>query len=206
MTLTAWLSLVAVCLLGAMAPGPSVAVVLRHTVLNSRLHGLTTGLAHAAGIGIWAGLSVSGLTLLIQKSPTVYSILTYGGAAYLAWLGIKSLISKGSYLETTSDEHKQVPRLKAAQDGFLIALLNPKIGIFFIALFSQFLTPEQSASEQAILAITAIVIDGGWYSIVALLLSQSYVLQKLKQAGQWIDRMTGVILIGLATRIALQSA
>ena len=61
MTLATWFSLLAICCLGAMSPGPSLAVVLRHTISNGRAHGMVTAISHAAGVAIWALLTVWGL-------------------------------------------------------------------------------------------------------------------------------------------------
>ena len=69
MPLTDWFSLLAICLMGAMFPGASLALVLRNTINHSRLHGMVTGVSHALGIGLYALLSVLGLVLLLQQSP-----------------------------------------------------------------------------------------------------------------------------------------
>ena len=96
MTITTWLSLVAICCLGAMSPGPSLAVVLRHTISNGRTHGIVTAVSHAAGVALWALLTIWGLALLVVEWPLVYRLLTYAGAGYLMWMGIKALRAIGT--------------------------------------------------------------------------------------------------------------
>ena len=91
---------------------------------------------------------------------------------------------------------------QAAKEAVLVALGNPKLIIFFVALLSQFVTPEMSLLAKAIIVATAIIIDGGWYVLVAVGLSHSRVLPWLQRHAHWINRMTGVLLIALALRVA----
>ncbi|MDI3326517.1 LysE family translocator [Pontibacterium granulatum] len=204
MTLATWLSIVAICILGALTPGPSLAVVLRHTVTNSRQHGIAAAICHAAGVALWALLTVMGLAILIAQSPILFKVITWGGAGYLAWLGYKALTAKGdSVLNVGETEH--VSRWKAGLDGLMISLLNPKLALFFIALFSQFVSAEQTLSDQLIMMMTAGGIDGLWYLLVALVFSHSKVLTYLQKHTRWIDRITGGILIGLSARVVTLS-
>src|SRR5699024_535992 len=80
-TVSTWFALAAICVLGAMSPGPSLAVVVRHTVAGSRMHGVATAVAHSAGIGLYALLTSFGLAVLITGSAMVYHVLALAGAA-----------------------------------------------------------------------------------------------------------------------------
>lgn len=199
MTLTTWLSLVAICCLGAMSPGPSLAVVLRHTISNGRAHGIATAVSHAAGVALWALLTVWGLAVLVVEWPLVHRLLTYTGAAYLMWMGIKALRSNGT--GPIHVEPVMAPIGEAARDGLMVSLLNPKLAFFFIALFSQFVSAELVLFDKLVMTSTAAVIDAGWYIIVALALSHSKVLDKLQSKSATIDKISGVILLGLALRV-----
>ena len=199
MTLATWFSLLAICCLGAMSPGPSLAVVLRHTISNGRAHGMVTAISHAAGVAIWALLTVWGLAVLVVEWPLVYQLLTYAGALYLMWMGIKALRSKGA--GPMHVEPVKAPISEAARDGLMVSLLNPKLAFFFIALFSQFVSAELVLADKLIMMGTASVIDAGWYMIVALALSHSQVLDKLQSKSATIDKISGVILLGLAMRV-----
>ena len=199
MTLATWFSLLAICCLGAMSPGPSLAVVLRHTISNGRAHGMVTAISHAAGVAIWALLTVWGLAVLVVEWPLVYQLLTYAGALYLMWMGIKALRSKGA--GPMHVEPVKAPISEAARDGLMVSLLNPKLAFFFIALFSQFVSAELVLADKLIMMGTASVIDAVWYIIVALVLSHSQVLKKLQSKSATIDKISGVILLGLAMRV-----
>ncbi len=199
MSLSVWFSLVIICLLGAISPGPSVVVVLRHSLSNGRLHGILAALAHTLGVAIWAILTISGLALLVAETPLLFSVITYAGAGYLAWIGVKALQSKGQrFLQTRTS---RAPLSAAVRDGATVALLNPKLAIFFIALFSQFISAEMALTEQWITVATVTTIDGLWYLCVAIILSNSRVIEQLQKQSVLIDRISGVVLLGLALRV-----
>ena len=200
MTWMNWLSLCAICVAGAVSPGPSLAVVLQHTLGGGCRHGMLTGVFHALGVALWALVTVAGLSVLILGSEALYRLVTLAGAAYLAWLGVKALRSSGAgALRTQAGVPANV--LQAGRDGFMISLLNPKLAVFFLALFSQFVTPGMSLAGQALMIATAGVIDGLWYCLVALFLSRTRVLAWLATRARSIDRATGVILLLVALRV-----
>ena len=199
MPLTLWLSLAAICAMGAMSPGTSLALVLRHTLGGGRVPGMTAAIFHALGVGFYALLTVLGLGAVMVRFPELFQLITWFGAAYLAWLGIKALrAGRGGAL--TPGAVATTPR-QAAKEAVLVALGNPKLIIFFVALLSQFVTPEMSLLAKAIIVATAIIIDGGWYVLVAVGLSHSRVLPWLQRHAHWINRITGVLLIALALRV-----
>lgn len=201
MTLTAWLSLLAICCLGAMSPGPSLAVVLKQTVGNSRTHGLAASWFHAAGVGLWAFATISGLAVLIAESEFAFKIITWLGAGYLAWIGVKAIrAGRDAAMQVEKGEPATV--LSAGIEGAMISLLNPKLAVFFIALFSQFVSADATLTDKLIMTATAAIVDGLWYSLIALVLSHGPVLKKLQDKSLLINRLTGGILIALAARVA----
>ncbi len=199
MTLTIWLSLIAICCLGAMSPGPSLAVVLRHTLSNGSSHGIITAISHAAGVGLWALLTILGLALLVTQMPLLYQLITYSGAAYLAWMGLKAIRSNGAGPLTIKGD--RTPLRESARDGLMISLLNPKLAVFFLALFSQFVSADLTVTEQTLMVATATLIDALWYSIVAVALTRSGMIEKLQSRSATLDKISGVIFLGLALRV-----
>ncbi|MEM5510348.1 LysE family translocator [Pseudoalteromonas sp. AS71] len=203
MTLSVWLSLAAICMMGAMSPGPSLAVVLKHSLNGSMKNGMLAALSHGIGVGLYAGASLLGLGALMTQFPTVYQILVYLGAAYLAYLGIKILLAKPSNNELEVQK-SEVSEAKALQDGFAIALLNPKLAIFFLALFSQFIDPQAlTLSVGIIMCLTVFVIDTGWYLLVALLTEVSKTRFGFTKQNPWLDKILGVVFIALAIKVVI---
>lgn len=201
MTLFSWLSLVAICCLGAMTPGPSLAVVLKQTINNGRWHAITASWFHAFGVGLWAFACIFGLALIIAQSNFLFQLITWAGAVYLAFIGYKALCSAKSQSQPETLNGKQISLFQAGIEGAMISVLNPKLAIFFIAIFSQFISSEATIADQAIMIGTVIFIDGFWYTIVVLLLAKGPVLNWLREKSQWVNRVTGAIFILLAIRV-----
>ena len=198
MTIAIWLTVVSICLLGAMSPGPSLAVVLKQTLSGGRKTGLVAAITHGLGIGLYALLCISGIAVMITASPVLFKALQWAGAVYLVWLGIKGLRARAGDGTILADP---ATTGSAARDGFLIVFLNPKIAVFFIALFSQVIGSETSWLEKLAYAATALFIDMGWYMIVAWSFSNPRWLARLQQNVVWLERIFGVILIALAVRL-----
>ncbi len=85
----------------------------------------------------------------------------------------------------------------------MISLLNPKLALFFIALFSQFVSVGNDWSAKATIVLTPLIVDGLWYTLIALVLSHSNILDKLKSRAKIIDQLSGVVLILLALRVVI---
>ncbi len=202
MDLTTWLAVVTICALGAMSPGPSLAVVLRHTIQHGRASGSIAALAHGLGIGLYALACISGLAFVLTTSPGLFRAFQWAGAAYLAWLGIQGLRARPA---EGDGETETVGTAGAARDGFLIVFLNPKIAVFFIALFSQVIGPDTGLGARLGYAATAMVIDAGWYLLVAWLFSTRSLLPMLRANAVWLERLFGVVLLALAFRLAWQT-
>jgi len=200
MTFTTWFTLFSIALLGAMSPGPSLAVIIKNTLSGGKLHGIATAWAHAIGIIGYACLTVFGLAFILKQNPLVFESISILGAAYLAWLGCKALTSKGGIADKLA-QGKQQSYYASMRNGLMISMLNPKIGLFFIALFSQFLHADAGFSEKMLTLITPPLTDGSWYTLVVLVLSRPKVLNKLREKAQIIDKITGCVLIAIALRI-----
>lgn len=156
-------------------------------------------------IGLYALLSVLGLVLLLQQSPLLFQGMTYAGALYLLWLGFHNLMTKPDHVHQAGGAvTAKASLLGAARDGALIALLNPKVGLFFLSLFSQYVHADMSFADKALFVGTITFVDGGWYVLVAAVLARGKVLAWLKRHQLWVERGLGVVLILLALRIFLR--
>ncbi|QIR13736.1 LysE family translocator [Shewanella aestuarii] len=200
MSFSSWLGLLAICCLGAMSPGPSLTMVVRHTLGGSRLHGIVCAWAHSIGIGVYALVTLLGLAAVLKASPLLFNGIALVGALYLAWMGIQALGSKGGMQQKLQAGNKTSMWI-AARDGIAISLFNPKILLFFLALFSQFVLAAETIEGKALIVMTPLVMDGLWYSLIAIILSHSAILPKLREKALWIDRLSGLVLIALAIRV-----
>ncbi|MEM8710821.1 MAG: LysE family translocator [Planctomycetota bacterium] len=207
----AWLTIALVCGSGAMSPGPSLAVVLKNTVEGGRGKGVACALGHGLGVGIYAFIAVAGLTALVAAIERPVMI---AGALYLLWMGGKILRATwGSADDTTDpepDAHASSEESSDAsrggfQEGFAIAFLNPKIAVFFLALLSNLVPSEATLVERSGVASLAMAIDALWYVIVAAALAGTGAVAWLRRNGRSVDRVFGLVLVGLGAWVLWRS-
>ena len=194
MDFTALLGVSFVCAMGAMSPGPSLAVVLRNTISGGRTQGVMTGVGHGIGFGIYAMLAVTGLSAILIADESKFELLQWSGAIVLLWLSYNMLTYQPS---DNKEEHENSGR-RGFVEGFMIAFLNPKILVFLVAVFSQFLDPQMTDMDGFLMALIAGLIDTVWYVLVAVFLSGTVIIDKLRANSTLIDRMIGSVLLILA--------
>lgn len=206
MTLQAWLSLALLCLLGAMTPGPSLAVVLGSTVRGGRAAGLAAALAHGLAVGLYALLTVAGLAAVLAAAPALFTLLQLAAAGYLLLLARAALRSRGAALAVVpTDPAAQAAHGEtraAARDGFMMAFLNPKLALFMLALFAPFVTPDQALGAKAVLVLTIGGIDAFWYATVVLVVVRSGLLAVLARRAAQVEQLYGLLLAALAIFVA----
>ena len=190
-----------VCAMGAISPGPSLAVVLRNTISGGRTQGVMTGIGHGIGLGIYAFIAVMGLSALLLANKGIFNLLQWAGAAVLIWLAYNMLTNKPS---GPVEEHEGSGR-RGFSEGFMIAFLNPKILVFLVAVFSQFIDPEMTNPDRFIMAIVAGIIDTTWYVLVAAVLSGTSIVDKLRANAVIIDRSIGTVLLMLAILLIVRT-
>lgn len=203
MELHLWLSLVVICILGALSPGPSLALVIKNTLNGGVKQGYATAISHGLGVALYAAITATGISVLILQSPILFDAIKYSGAAFLLYLGITSLMSKKSGNELLTKNNTVDENINGWRDGFLIAFLNPKLAIFFLALFSQFVDKDDGWQQKVIMTSTVGLIDMLWYVIIAYAISRGPIIDKLKANGHIVERITGCFLIVLAARVVL---
>ena len=202
MTPEAWAALATVFILGAMSPGPSLAVVLRNTMVGGRRQGVMTGIGHGIGFGIYAFLAAAGIATALTLHESTETILKWGGITLLMWLGVNFLkASKGEPYESTEDGgHGPTGRAGFAQ-GFAIALLNPKILAWMLALYAPFIEADISTETLFGMGLLGMVIDGTWYVTVATVLTRGDGVSKLRAQARRIDAAMGVLMFVFAALI-----
>ena len=196
------MALATVFILGAMSPGPSLAVVLRNTMVGGRRQGVMTGIGHGIGFGIYAFLAAAGIATALTLHESTETMLKWGGIALLVWLGVKFLkASKGEPYESPEDGgHGPSGRAGFAQ-GFAIALLNPKILAWMLALYAPFIEADISTETLFGMGLLGMGIDGTWYVTVATVLTRGDGVSKLRAQARRIDAAMGVLMFGFAALI-----
>lgn len=200
-----WFVLSGIFILGAMSPGPSLAVVVRHSLVGGRAAGLAAAVAHGLGIGIYAALSVVGIGALMRAWPGVVLWVQWMGAVFLLYLAYSAGRSAWRVRQgVVEPPATALQQRQAWRDGFLIAFLNPKVALFFVALFTQFLSPEHDLWTKAAVAVLAMSIDTLWYVCVAFLLSATVARQRFFAWRVWIEAGFALLLLLIAVPILVQ--
>ena len=206
MSAETWLLLSLTLFAGAASPGPSLALVVRTALAHGRLAGVTVALAHGLGVVIYALAVVFGVSGLLTRVDGAMLAIQVLGASFIIYLGAKMLraglkgLMAGDTDPLISDNEYsgKVTAVVHARNGLLIVILNPKIIVFFVAIFSQFLSPILSLSTQLGAAALAGIIDASWYGAMALIVSKKGVRDKLQSAANPLDVFFGVMLITVA--------
>lgn len=172
-----YIAYILACMALVVVPGPTVTVIIANSLRYGTKAGLLNVAGTQAGVAIWLAVAVMGLGAAIEVMGVWFDVLRYAGAAYLVWLGIKLLRSKGD-LAMAADRAR--PRGSFFLQGFVVILSNPKMLVLFGALIPPFISPNGDYARQLLFlgltfAATAIVGD----SIYALAAGQ---------AGQWLSR------------------
>ena len=201
MDFTSLIGMSLVCAMGAISPGPSLAVVLRNTISGGRTQGVMTGIGHGIGFGIYAFIAVMGLSTLLLANEKIFNLLQWAGAVVLIWLAYNMLTYNPS---GPAKEHEGSGR-RGFSEGFMIAFLNPKILVFLVAVFSQFIDPEMTNPGRFIMAIVAGIIDTTWYVLVAAVLAGTSIIDKLRANAVIIDRSIGTVLLMLAILLIVRT-
>jgi len=190
-----------VCAMGAVSPGPSLVVVLRNTITGGRMQGIMTGIGHGLGFGIYAFIAVMGLSSVLLANAQLFNLLQVLGALVLIWLAFKLIAHKQSDLSVKYEESGY----RGFFEGFMIAFLNPKILVFLVAVFSQFLNTDINNSDRFFMAIIAGAIDTIWYVFVAAVLAGTKIVDKLRVNAVIIDRLIGMVLFMLSILLIVKT-
>ena len=198
-----WGSVTLACLMGAMSPGPSLAIIVNYSLSQGRLAGVCAALAHGVGIGIFAFATAFGLVLAVDKNPSLFDVIQIFGSFFLLLMAVKLLFSPMDK-QTDIVVAARASLVTAVRDGFLIALINPKILLFFTALFSQFVRVDSEPWEKLGLTFIAGGVDALWYILVALVISQTGALSKFQRNSWWLDKIFSLLLFAIAVHFILE--
>jgi threonine/homoserine/homoserine lactone efflux protein len=203
MSLTAlFLSWAALALVAVMSPGPDVLLVAGHSARN----GLRAGLSAVAGItigGLWyMALCGFGFLSVLNASPTLFMIVKFGGALYLAYLGFKLL--KGSVSPKELGDDQAVSLNAPFRQGLVTNALNPKIALFYLAVLPQFVGSGPNAPLLGVLLIAVHYVIGAlWLSFLAWGANRAGKVARGGSMMRWVEGILGAAFIGLAGKLVL---
>lgn len=194
-----------VALVLVITPGPDFAVIVPNAF---RGRGVMTAIGTASGLAVHAAIAVAGLSAIVLASDVAFAIVKYLGAAFLVFLGVQAIIKSRTHghapAQTRGAPPRPLSRTKAFRQGFLVNVMNPKAPLLYLSIMPQFITTGSSSTAQ-LLTMSAILVALAllWYCALSALVHRLRPL--LERFKAWIDRGTGVVLIALGVRVALES-
>jgi threonine/homoserine/homoserine lactone efflux protein len=190
-------------------PGPDTALVTRNALLAGKRAASFTTLGIGAGSIIWALASVLGIAALLEKSVVAFTVFKFVGAAYLGYLGLRSLIAsfrgdRQALVTTVAPQAKQLGKQVAFRQGLLNNLLNPKAGAIFATALPQFISPGDPALRLVLMMLAYEAILLGWLNLYGSLVSQAGQSRFGTRLRAILQGVTGLVLLALGVRLAFE--
>ncbi|MBG6129382.1 RhtB (resistance to homoserine/threonine) family protein [Aquimarina sp. EL_43] len=190
-----------------LTPGADTIYILGRSISQGKKSGVISALGISSGALLHCIFAALGLSILLAKSATAFSIVKYAGAAYLMYLGIKSLLTKSTAIAEVIKEKETAKNYKKVYiSGVLTNLLNPKVALFFLAFLPQFINPDyaKSAIPFLILGLTFVTTGTIWCMILAFFSAKfANKIRENSKVKFWMDKTTGVLFILLGIKLAL---
>jgi len=188
-------------------PGPDMALIARNVVRHGRASGIATSLGVCTGIMGWGIAAAIGVATILATSAVLFAALKIAGAVYLVYLGIATLRRR----DLPVDVPGRAPATQSLRvgwtQGLLSALLNPKLGVFFLTLLPQFIQPgEDAVIRAAQLAVLFDIIGLAWLLAFTLALGAMGSALRRPRPQRVMRTITGTVLIGLGVRVATEPA
>jgi threonine/homoserine/homoserine lactone efflux protein len=207
------LAFAAAATLIAMAPGPSTVVIMRESVVGGRRAGLVTTLGNEVGVLVWGLAAALGLSALLVASRLAYDTLRITGAVVLVLFGVRTLwrarASAASPEEVSPEEVAGAAPLSNGRRfrlGLVTNAANPKAGVFAMSFLPQFVPQGWSVPVMLVVfSVLWVLIDLLWYTLVVSLVDAAGRLLRRPAARRALERVSGVVLVGLGVRLAAES-
>ena len=189
-----------------LTPGPDVLYIVSHGLRHGARAGMVAALGIVSGCFVHVFAAAAGLSALLATSATAFTVIKWIGAAYLLWMGVKLLFSRGGRLDLNASRSTETDLWLVWRRGFLTNVLNPKVALFFLAFVPQFIRPDAAHPALAFLLL------GVLFNVNSLPINLGYAwlaawaarrLQVLQAAMGWMDRIAGLMFIGFGLRLAL---
>lgn len=191
-------------------PGADTMLVLRNVLRGGRLHGITTTFGVCSGLFVHACLSALGLSVILTHSAAAYAVVKYAGAAYLVWLGLKSIRrALKSEQKPTDDPSPLTPTRWLTHpfvEGFLTNILNPKVIVFYLAFLPQFIDATDPVLPKSVLLASIHVMMGiAWLSGVSALIDRAHAVVRRPAVRRALDGISGTVLAGLGAKLLAET-
>ena len=210
---TILVTLASIHFIALMSPGPDFALVVQNATRHGRQTGLYIALGLSCGILLHSLLSLTGISYLVHKQPTLFAIMQLAGGSYLLYLGFGALKATWQIIQYHDDDSEFVNskdliltnKRDAFSKGFMTNILNPKALVFFVSLMSSLVPADMSLSGKGFALIILFGLSLFWFSLLAWMLSTKALQKKLHEATVYIDALCGAVFTIIGLGILWQS-
>ncbi|TCL00531.1 threonine/homoserine/homoserine lactone efflux protein [Shimia isoporae] len=189
-----------------MSPGPNSVLIAKTVPTSGRAAGFANVTGFVAAFYLHGAMSVLGISIILTQSALAFSIVKYLGAAYLCWIGIKALLAAyrgATPVADTAPARRRRTLAKAFTEGFLTNALNPKVSMFYLAAFPQFIAlGETTAAASFLLVFIHSMINALWFGAMVLLLDRLRHAAQNTHFQRWLKGVTGVVFLGFGAKLA----
>ena len=198
------LLIVTIATLGMLSPGPDFFLIVKNAARYRRSAAMMSALGVNCAVATHMTYCVAGLAVVITTTPWLFMLLKYAGAAYLIYVGVQALLSRGgSKMDLTNVAPENTSLKKAFLQGYLCNLLNPKATLFFLSIFTQVLNVNSGLGEKIWYAGIILMLSSFWWPSLVILIQSAPVRRGLAKAQKLIDKLLGGVLIALGIKVAL---
>jgi len=206
MDFTTLLSFVVVAALLVMSPGPNGVLIARTVPVSGRVAGFANVAGFVAAFYLHGALAILGISLILLKSAELFFLVKILGAAYLCWIGLQALRDawKG-----VSESQQMLPArrrrtlVKAFLEGFMTHALNPKVGMFYVAAFPQFISGTSSAFGAPFTLVTLhAALNLIWFSAIIVAMTRLTHAARSPRFQRWLKGVTGIAFLGFGAKLA----
>ncbi|MBU2484226.1 MAG: LysE family translocator [Alphaproteobacteria bacterium] len=204
----AFVSVFAIFIPALMLPGPDFIAVVRSSMARGTRAGLMTTLGVTLGLGLYAGLSLLGLSaILVQYQWLAWAVRICGGL-YLGYLGVRLIMAKPQSIAIEAEAGAGEAGAEAGNPlafGFLVTLTNPKAIVLFASVFATAVTDAMPLWVMGAMIALVMASAALWYTVVTLFMSSRPVIARFENAQHWIERAAGVCFVAIGGRILADS-
>lgn len=193
------ISVFAIFIPALMLPGPDFVAVVRTSMTRGTGAGLLTTLGVSAGLGLYATLSMLGLSAILVEYQWLTWLVRMLGGSYLIYLGIKLVFAKPQTINVAGGTARR--GMHPCVFGFLVTMTNPKAIVLFASVFATAITETTPFWLMGLMIGLVMVSSLTWYSLVSLFMSSTPVITRFQNARHWIERAAGVCFITIGGRI-----
>ena len=205
MTIDTLITFAGIVFLLAIIPGPNALLILHTSLTQGKRFAFVNILGVSAGFLMHAFVSAQGLSLLLSQSSMAFNLFKWLGVVYLFWLGINNIKSALNQSQLTLNPNKQTlnPSLAGSfTKGLLTNLLNPKVVLFYLSIFPQFVSPQHILEQSMMLGLTQAVVVASWFFVVILFATKLKAMLTTPKTAKWLNYVSGGLFVSFGASLA----